>query len=261
MRGSARKAAEGPFFAAQLREGDRYELSHGHPIYCAPAGGTHAGPNSTGAEALGSDPDVKQHGVDVGFSPEPKMLRAPDIAVGNVPDKPGWVPGVPELAVEYADVGQDEDDLQTKIGEFLEHGTQAIWVVRLTGPRRVEVYRPGQPMKVVFPGAYLTAPGILRNPVLVEALYDREAGHRATLTNLLQRRGYADLEAVLQAGRAEGGLEQARAALRRVLLKRGFELSPDHEARIAACDDLARLEELLDRAIDATTVADVFDTP
>lgn len=39
----------------------------------------------------------------------------PNIAVGNVPDDPGWVRGVPPLAVEYADVGQDEADLQSKI--------------------------------------------------------------------------------------------------------------------------------------------------
>jgi hypothetical protein len=43
-------------------------------------------------------------------------------------------------------------------------------------------------------------PGVLRNPVPVEALYDRRAAHRVTLRNLLQRQGYENLDAV----RAEG---------------------------------------------------------
>src|SRR5262249_29266880 len=132
------------------------------------------------------------------------MLRAPDIAVGNVPDKPGWIPGAPLLAIEYADVGQDEAKLERKIVDLLGAGTQYLWVVRLTGPRRVEVHRPGEPMCTVLPGELLHAPGALQNAVPVEALYDRNAAERVTLVNLLQRRGYADLEAVLAQGREEG---------------------------------------------------------
>ena len=49
----------------------------------------------------------------------------------------------------------------------------------------------------------LAVPGILRNPIPVEALYDRAAGHRATLSNLLQREGYDSLEAVRREGRQE----------------------------------------------------------
>ena len=72
-------------------------------------------------------------------------MRAPDIAVGNVPDEPVLVRGIPPLAVEYADVGQDEADLQAKIRTLLDAGTRFVWVVRLTGVRRVEVYQPGAP--------------------------------------------------------------------------------------------------------------------
>jgi len=73
----------GPFTADQIRDGDYYELSHGHPIECSPAGRDHTGPNVSGAEVLDTDPDVEWSGVDAGFSPEPKMLRAPDVAVGG----------------------------------------------------------------------------------------------------------------------------------------------------------------------------------
>lgn len=194
----------GPFRAEQIHNGDQYELSNGHAIYCMSTGGRGSKTTTFGVQVLETDPDVESAGVDTGFSPVPAMLRAPDIAVGNIPDAPGWVKGVPPLAVEYADTGQDEESLKKKIQEFFTHGTKYIWVVRLTGPRRVEVYEPNKKMRLAKPGEFLTAPGVLRNPVKVEALYDREAAHEATLRNLLQRQGYNNLEEVKAEGIAEG---------------------------------------------------------
>lgn len=194
----------GPFTADQIRPGDPYELSNGHTIRCMGTGGRGSDANAVGVAVLKSDPDVEEAGVDTGYSPEPGTLRAPDVAVGNVPKKPGWVEGVPPLAVEYADTGQDEADLKTKIRELLSAGTLWIWVVRLAGPRRVEVHERGEPMLLVHPGQELTAPGVLRNSVPVDALYDWEIGRKVTLRNLLQREGYDGLDAVLQEGREEG---------------------------------------------------------
>jgi len=108
------------------------------------------------------------------------------------------------LAVEYADTGQDEQDLQAKIRTLLGAGTRYVWVVRLTGPRRVEVYEPHAPHHLAHPGQHLEAPGILDNPVPVEALYDPNAAHEIALRNLLQRRGYAHLDAVRKEGREAG---------------------------------------------------------
>lgn len=107
--------------------------------------------------------------------------------MGVIPDEPGWVTGAPALAVEYADVDRDEDDLQAKIQELLAAGTHYFWVVRLTGPW-VEVYQPGQETYIAHPGGQLEAPGILTNPVPVEALYDSNAARRVTFRNLLQGR-------------------------------------------------------------------------
>jgi len=198
------KPYRGPFRADQLRSGDPYELSNGHAVYVVPAGGRHADANVRGAQVLATDPDVTEAGMDAGFSPEPGTLRAPDIAVGNVPAEAGWIRGAPPLAVEYADVGQDEDELRAKIAELLAAGTRHLWVVRLSGARRVEVHEPGQRMRMALPGDELRAPGVLRNPVRVEALYDPKASMDATLRNLLQRAGYEDLEQVREEGRAEG---------------------------------------------------------
>ena len=217
----------GPFYADHLKSGDPYELANGHPVQCLPSGGRHAKTNLVGGLAVESDPEVESAGVDAGYAFTSKDLRAPDIAVGNVPDEPGWIQGVPPLAIEYADTGQNEDELQQKIIDLLAAGTRYVWVVRLSGPRRVEVYTPNNSRPArLMPGQQLTAPGVLKNPVPVEALYDRDAAHNAALRNLLQRRGYEDLDAVLQEGRKEGmvrGRQENTLEIARKMLADGLE--------------------------------------
>ncbi len=267
MSNQPRPDPRGPFRVEQLREGDRYELSQGHPIYCAPSGRDHAGHNLAGGGVLATDPDVEWAGVDAGFSPESGTLRAPDIAVAAAGDQRGWIPGVPPLAVEYAGVEQDEQELEAKIAELLDHGTQLVWVVRLLGPRRVEVRRPNQPLQVLGPGGLLSAPGLLRNPVPVEALYDREASHRAMLRNLLQRAGYDSIESVrlegLNAGLERGieqGVEQGLVeAILDLLTDRG--LTPDDatRARLSACHDQGQLKRWLRAAARANALAELFE--
>jgi Uma2 family endonuclease len=276
---------EGPGFlsADDLRPGSRYELHNGHPIYCAPTGGDGARSNIAGAEVLDTDPIVKEAGIDPGYSPSPRTLRAPDVAVGNVPDARGWIKGVPPLALEYAGAGQDEGDLQAKITDLLEAGTQLIWVVRLVGPRRVEVHERGKPMRTLGPGAQLSAPGILRNTYPVEALYDRATAHKVTLRNLLQREGYESLDELREegreagreegreagreegreAGREEGreaGREEGRAiALLTVLAARGVAVPEAERARFLACRDAVQLDAWLRRAASANSLADVLE--
>jgi hypothetical protein len=180
--------------------------------------------------------------VDAGFTPAPGTLRAPDVAVAAAAgaDADGWIPGAPPLAIEYAGRGQDQADLKVKIAELLAAGTRYVWVVRVQGPRRVEVHEAGQPPRLVGAGEVLEAPDILRNPIPVEALYDRAAGHRATLRNLLQREGYDSLEAV----RTEG-LADAVIAL---LQGRGVPVDTPLETRVRACRDRDTLSRWLLRA-------------
>jgi Uma2 family endonuclease len=245
----------GPFRAEHLRSGDPYELSNGHAVLCLPTGGSGSQPNRLGASVVGWDPAVKEAGVDTGYSPEPGTLRAPDVAIGNVPNKPGWVPGVPDLAIEYADVGQDEDKLEEKIADLLAAGTKFLWVVRLAGPRRVEVHEPGKKVRTVLPGKLVTAPGVLKNPVRVEALYDRSEAERATLTNLLQRQGYEDIEAVLAAGRNEG----LASAVIAVLEARGIRITKAVRERIARCTEAAALDRWVRRAAVVQKVGELFE--
>ncbi len=202
---------------------------------------------------LASDPAAQDVGTDVGFSPSPEILRAPDLSVGEIPDQPGWVQGAPPLAVEYADTGQDEANLRIKIGELFNAGTRFVWVVRLNGPRRVEVHQPDQGVRIANPGEELTAPGVLANPVPVEALYDREAARRTIFRNLLQREGYASLEEV----RAEGEVQSLRNAVIEVLSSRGLAVDEDLRTALERAHDPAILRSALRQAAVATTSEEV----
>lgn len=250
-----RKNTQGPFRASSIRDGDRYELSSGHAVYCAPAGRDHAAGSLQGGNVLGTDPDVEWAGLDAGFSPRPGDLRAPDVAVGApAADVSGWIKGVPQLAVEYAGVGQDEGELGRKIADLLAAGTRLIWVVRLIGPQRVEVHEADKPPRTSSLGDLLEAPGILRNPVPVRALFDRGAGFEAMLRNLLQRQGYEDLDSVLNEG-AQRGIERM---LRALLAKRFGALPEWAQARLRAADT-DTLERWSPRLLDAASLEDVFD--
>jgi hypothetical protein len=262
-----------PVTADQLRPGDPYELSEGRLVECLPTGRRGARSNLVGGAVLESDPSVEAAAVDLGVSPRPNMLRAPDLAVGPIPDEPGWATTAPPLAVEYADTGQDEAELQWKIEELLSAGTRWLWVVRLTGERRVEVYEaapgatgrtaparstpvkararkpPLPPARVAHPGEVLLAPGILKNPVPVEALYDRDAAHEATLRNLLQRKGYASLDAVREEGLLQGHRHGLRTGVRDLCEVLGVTLSPEREAALDAMaeSELLALRDRLKR--------------
>jgi len=266
--------APGPFRAEHIRPGDPYELSNGHSILCMPTGQRGGRANLTGGSVLETDPAVKAAGVDIGFSENPSHLRAPDVSVGDIPNEPGWASKAPPLAVEYADRGQDEADLKSKISELLGAGTHLVWVVRLTGPRRVEIHAKGKAMRLAKPGEELLAPGILQNSVPVDALYDRDAAHEATLRNLLQRKGYASLEAVIAEskleGKAEGKLEGKaegeidgelrgiRGALFAVLAARGLTVDEAQRRAIEASRDKAQLDAWILGAAVAASTEDVL---
>jgi hypothetical protein len=201
---------------------------------------------------------VEDIGFDTGFSPAPDMLRAPDLAVGKIPDTPGWVHAVPPLAVEYADTGQDEGQLALKIQDLLEAGTRYVWVVRLTGPRRVEVHESGKPTRIAGPEELLDAPGILANALPVAALYDPEVSAEVALRNLLQRHGYASLEAVRAEGEAKGEAAALRASIRDVFAARGLDVGGAALEAIAGCEDPALLRRWHRQAVTAASADDLL---
>ena len=131
---------------------------------------------------------------------------------------------------------------------------------------RVEIHTPGLPLRVCRPGELLEAPGVLRNPVPVAALFDRTAAHEATLRNLLQRKGYGDLDAVREEGqvqgreegKTQGALTALREALLLVLAQRGLDPDPARRAAVADCTDPERLRRWLGQAAVAVSLSEVF---
>lgn len=249
-----RPSGRGPFRADQIRPGDPYELSDGHAIVCEPSGRRHGRKHLVGGAVLATDPAVEHVGVEVGHVLDPWTLRAPDVSVGGVCDDPGFARTAPALAVEYVEADADERDLERKIAQLLGAGSELVWVVRLGGERRVELHRSGVPAVVLLAGESVAAPGVLRNPVPVDALYDRAAAHAFMLQNLLERAGFPGIEGV----RADGQLTHARATLQRVCARRGLRLDAGQEARIESCADLTTLDHWLDAALTAASADEVF---
>lgn len=269
----------GPYRASDIREGEPYELSNGHRIHCMSGGQRHGEGVSLGAYVLRSDPAVHSAPIDMGIVfNDGKNLRAPDIVVADVPFEPGYFRGVPPLCVEYADTCQDEANLKQKIKELLALGVAYIWVVRLVGPLRVEVYQPGKRKRIVSGDGVLRAPGVLQNPIPVRAMVDATEAERLVLRNGLARAGYVGLDEALAQARQEGeargealgeargearGEEKGRLAalshsLLTVLHVRGFIVSAVQQAQIATCHDAATFDRWLLRAVTAQSPAQVF---
>ena len=259
---------EGPFRADHIRDGDHYELSNGHAIHCMTAGTRHGSAHSAGAlTVMTAAVAPEQTGIDVGVAwNDGKNLRAPDLSVGLDLQTPGWAGAPPPLAIEYASSGQDEDALAAKIAELIAFGTRAVWVVRLTGPLRVEIHEPGVPVRIVDADATLSAPGILTCDVPVRALIDPSVAVETALHNLLAQKGYRNLDAVREEGRKEGHkeghkegredgrLEQTREILRLQLSARGWTIPPTLDERITACSVLPTLMRWLSQVAGAADV-------
>ena len=254
------RTAPGPFRADQIRDGDEYELSDGHALRCTPAGSRHGSAQLDGGRVLASDPAVRGRiGIDIGIAwNDDKNLRAPDLVVGDFERTPGWLRTVPPLAVEYADTGQDEAELAAKISELHAAGTALIWVVRLTGPLRVEVHARGEPMRTVGADGELLAPGVLQNPVPVRALAYADAADAASLRNLLQAHGYNSIAEIQAEGKAEGEADALASSILAVLAVRGISISAGEAGHIRACRDSQRLAQWLRRAVTVTSIAELL---
>ncbi|WP_438030164.1 hypothetical protein [Sorangium sp. So ce233] len=66
------------------------------------------------------------------------------------------------------------------------------------------------------------------------------------------------IEKGIEKGIGEGRLAEARAALRRVLARRKLDLSPEDDARIEACVELATLERWHDQSITAASASEAL---
>lgn len=67
-----------------------------------------------------------------------------------------------------------------------------------------------------------------------------------------------DARGAITLAETRGMLAQSRATLLRVFERRKVTLSPEHRARVEACDDLKVLDGWIDRAVDGVSVEEVF---
>jgi hypothetical protein len=67
-----------------------------------------------------------------------------------------------------------------------------------------------------------------------------------------------DARGAITLAETRGMLAQSRATLLRVFERRKVTLSPEHRARVEACDDLKVLDGWIDRAVDGVRVEEVF---
>lgn len=86
---------------------------------------------------------------------------------------------------------------------------------------------------------------------LVQLLLAKHPELQQELANQWRKEGRSE-------GRKKGQVVEARTILRRVLARRGFELSADEEARIDACASLAMLEHWIDEAVVGSSAAEAL---
>jgi Uma2 family endonuclease len=107
-------------------------------------------------------------GVESGFrvEQEPDTVRGPDVYYvraervpeGGAPEGFWDIP--PDLAVEVVSPGDTAEEIEIKVGEYLDAGTLAVWVVypRL---RKVIVHTPDGLARTYGPKATLVTPDVL----------------------------------------------------------------------------------------------------
>ncbi|HMA35689.1 MAG TPA: Uma2 family endonuclease [Chloroflexia bacterium] len=133
-------------------DGARYELVRGELRKMAPAGHNHGRIAMNLAGPLFHY--VKLHNLGIVFAAEtgfllgrqPDTVRAPDVAfIGReraaaIRMEDGFWPGAPDLAVEVISPGDLYTDVEEKVFDWLEAGTQMVLVIN---PRKhlVTVYR------------------------------------------------------------------------------------------------------------------------
>ncbi len=107
----------------------------------SPAGGEHGAVIGTLFLLLGNF--VRQNGLGVVFGAEtgflieraPDTVRAPDIAFVSRKRIPpdgiprSYVPGAPDLAVEVVSPGDTVREVDDKVADWLNAGSEAVWVV------------------------------------------------------------------------------------------------------------------------------------
>jgi len=138
-------------------DGFQYELVRGELRRVVPPGAEHSGIAAILVEFLG--PYVRKHHmgkmyVELGCQLAHDTVRAPDVAfirrerVEAAGDVKGYWQGPPDLAVEVISPNDTYEDVEDKVWEWIDAGTQMVMVVN-SRKRRVTIYRSRTDIRVL----------------------------------------------------------------------------------------------------------------
>jgi len=130
------------------------ELVRGKVVFMSPGGGEHGNVAAEALLLIGSFVKSRKLGkvyaAETGFylAHDPDTVRAPDVsfvAKHRIPARSpkGFIPVVPDLAVEVQSPSDSALDMEKKALEFLEAGVPLVWVAD-PGTRSGRVYRKGR---------------------------------------------------------------------------------------------------------------------
>ncbi len=140
-------------------EGHHYELIKGELRPMSPSGGPHGDATSrvsfyVNSVVYGDDLGMT-FAAETGFFVErdPDTVKAPDFAFVSYERLPnplpeGYVPLVPDLAVETRSPNDTAREVAEKVGEWLAAGVQLVWVIE-PKKRTITTHRAGRPAQTL----------------------------------------------------------------------------------------------------------------
>ena len=126
----------------------RYELIRGEVIELPPANDQHGEISvniGTAFNIYSRRRGVGRTRVETGYQLEqnPDTVRGPDVSLVLLPRGTGvtltgrFVPGAPDIAVEVVSPSNSPAEIDRKVREYLEAGSQRVWLVYAVPPRVV----------------------------------------------------------------------------------------------------------------------------
>jgi Uma2 family endonuclease len=163
----------------------RHELIRGelrtYPLATAPEGLVTSNLNGSIGQHV-RDRRLGKVMIGAGFvlTVDPDTVRAPDVGflpcqrLTTVDDPTGYIPGPPDLAAEVIAPSDLYLDVADKVAEWLEHGTQLVFVVNPFS-RSIRVHRPGQPTRTLGMNDVLDGEHVVPGwSLAVRDLFDQE---------------------------------------------------------------------------------------
>lgn len=152
-------------------ENTKYELVKGELVEMTPPGGTHGRTALRIGWLIQSFLKSKNLGegmVETGYllTSNPDTVRAPDVSflstekipAEGLPDS--YVSGAPDLAVEIVSPGDTAAEIQSKVQDYLTHGSRLVWVV-YPQQRLVVVHHPDGTARTLHETDTLTGEDVL----------------------------------------------------------------------------------------------------